>query len=815
MAEYYLKVRSDLDCEVWIDDEFITVAKKDKTEKIPLREGVYFVQLKNPTNNSFIVTYEKVKLIGYDDFLKPNFIELIESHPGLLRDEDLSFISDVRCFKNLLTGREITPHIYDNGSRFKEGFAVAGKGTQYGVINKLGQVIISTEYEWINILNKELFNVKKQGKWGLMNSSGTEILPCDYDYIHRISDGLIALSKNEQWGFVDVTGHEVIPIIYEEVSDFINGLAEVKSNNKWGCINKKGDTIIDFLYDFISLNELGYSVKRDSKWGLFDKKGKMVVPCIYDKLDIWGKYLVVSNASLCGVLDAEGNEIVPCKYDRIIIGKEEGFIAVKKNDMWGFFYGRREVTPCVYELRNYRFLSYYNQEDSAVRFESGLLTVGRDKKWGCINIQGEELIPCEYDKIEVFKDYVRVKRDGKYGLLDTSGTEFIPCIYDKVMNEYDELFYEGLTLVEQNGKYGFYNLKKQLVIPCIYDEYDDFKGKTYWRDIDDEGSYEEKLLRVKRNNKWGFINKQGKEVIPCIYENTDYFFSNGFLDVKYKGKAGRLDKNGKIIIPCDYKGISRFQDGVAKAINRGERKKGVKDYFEIERTDFFDKKGVKLHARRCVLYKQRIGCITWTSLPNKFNESDSEEVLYLFLDTETSGLPIDYDLPSSELNNWPRMIQLSWTLTYKDFSVVRSGDYIIKPEGFTIPISASRTNGITTEKATNEGLKIDLVLSEFLLDLEIANVVIGHNIDFDKKIIGAELIRIGKPDLIDGKKSICTMKESVNYCALPGRYGLKYPTLQELYKKLFGHSFNGSHNSANDVLATISCFRRMKEIGLL
>jgi len=33
--------------------------------------------------------------------------------------------------------------------------------------------------------------------------------------------------------------------------------------------------------------------------------------------------------------------------------------------------------------------------------------------------------------------------------------------------------------------------------------------------------------------------------------------------------------------------------------------------------------------------------------------------LYLFLDTETAGLPIDYSAPATETDNWPRLVQIA------------------------------------------------------------------------------------------------------------------------------------------------------------
>jgi DNA polymerase-3 subunit epsilon len=36
--------------------------------------------------------------------------------------------------------------------------------------------------------------------------------------------------------------------------------------------------------------------------------------------------------------------------------------------------------------------------------------------------------------------------------------------------------------------------------------------------------------------------------------------------------------------------------------------------------------------------------------------------MYLFFDTETTGLPKNWKAPVTDLENWPRMIQIAWIL---------------------------------------------------------------------------------------------------------------------------------------------------------
>ncbi len=190
----------------------------------------------------------------------------------------------------------------------------------------------------------------------------------------------------------------------------------------------------------------------------------------------------------------------------------------------------------------------------------------------------------------------------------------------------------------------------------------------------------------------------------------------------------------------------------------------------------------------------------------------------LFFDTETTGLPLSFNAPVSDLDNWPRLIQLSWIVTTENGEELKRENYIIKPDGFTVPKEASDINGITTERAMSEGADLSLVLDAFVKDVKEAAMVIGHNVSFDQNIVGSELLRAGRKNVISNKPSCCTMKSTIDFCRIPNpkkpEY-FKYPRLQELHKKLFGTSFANAHDSSADTEATRKCYFELKKQGLI
>jgi DNA polymerase III epsilon subunit-like protein len=186
--------------------------------------------------------------------------------------------------------------------------------------------------------------------------------------------------------------------------------------------------------------------------------------------------------------------------------------------------------------------------------------------------------------------------------------------------------------------------------------------------------------------------------------------------------------------------------------------------------------------------------------------------MYLFFDTETTGLPGNWNAPVTNLNNWPRMVQLAWLLYDQDGNKISGKDYIIKPEGFIIPADASKIHGITTERANKEGKNLIEVLQDLQLMIDQAEFLVAHNMNFDEKIVGVEFLRNKMENSIATKKRICTMESTKVFCGIKGKYGYKWPKLSELYYKLFNTGFTEAHNASTDITATAKCFWELKRI---
>lgn len=189
--------------------------------------------------------------------------------------------------------------------------------------------------------------------------------------------------------------------------------------------------------------------------------------------------------------------------------------------------------------------------------------------------------------------------------------------------------------------------------------------------------------------------------------------------------------------------------------------------------------------------------------------------MYLFFDTETTGVPKNYKGKTSDLDNWPRIIQLAWQITDEHGNVLQDRKFLVKPDGWVIPKEKFWIdNGFSTEQNELDGHELPELLDQFIIDYEQCQWLIAHNIGFDYPVLGAEMIRYKKRASVKLNR-FCTMLATVNHCKIPGQYGYKWPKLEELYTIVFGSSFEGAHDASNDVTACREVFFELKKKGII
>ena len=142
---------------------------------------------------------------------------------------------------------------------------------------------------------------------------------------------------------------------------------------------------------------------------------------------------------------------------------------------------------------------------------------------------------------------------------------------------------------------------------------------------------------------------------------------------------------------------------------------------------------------------------------------------------------------------------------------VKRENHFINNNDFQITPSAIAVHGITSDYLLQHGEDRMHVLSALIRDLEYYQpLVIGHFMEFDALVLGAELYRTSLPNPLTSLPQYCTMVGTKNYVRNPL---LKYLHLGDLYFILFQKNLQKQHDALADAQATAQCFFELKRIG--
>lgn len=202
-------------------------------------------------------------------------------------------------------------------------------------------------------------------------------------------------------------------------------------------------------------------------------------------------------------------------------------------------------------------------------------------------------------------------------------------------------------------------------------------------------------------------------------------------------------------------------------------------------------------------------------------------------------------LPKSDASKWPHSVQFCYILYDNQLHTAKIVNEIIRlPEGETMDpgseavhkISLAKTQGrtkrIVNPKTGEEMMtfnpEIHEVLVEFMKDFEKADVIVAHNLHFDRNMLLAEMDRLRRrqgfeifeeyiQNLYANKKEFCTGKFGADVCQISavnkmGKEYYKMPKLNALYTHLFGYAPDESklHDALMDVVICMRCFYKIR-----
>lgn len=355
------------------------------------------------------------------------------------------------------------------------------RGEYYGLVDMLtGEVILECRYSMISKDSQVQDNwfCSRDGEYGFWNQKDgtyTEIPNKD----NYIIDGFHMGSEGE---VIDVYGYG------------LGKYLKVRNGTETGVIDRQGKSILDPFYTEIYYDEYEeiFYVHRETETGIYDKNGNIVV--MLDEYEVLEGYsdsiFVKPQGEEASVLDYKGNTVISqeaCPESFF----ELGYIR-------------------TYQDGEYRFHRMDNGEFQKIEYS----WMAPDEVDGIICVQNGE---------------------GKYGYINADGEEIIPCIFTNAYR-----FWHGLAVVmDEEEEWGAVNLQGDMLIDCAYEELNT--------------SYAPNIILAKEYGYWGAFSLGGECILDTDYEEIQVGNMGTItaLEDSY-GEWDYYDYNGNLLQPYSY-----------------------------------------------------------------------------------------------------------------------------------------------------------------------------------------------------------------------------------------------------------------------
>ena len=184
-------------------------------------------------------------------------------------------------------GARLQPSTLINGEDFKDNIATVETNEGRGFMDSNGRIVVfqslsgfGEDYCEFEDFSEGLAVVHEcaldgEPKKGYMNKLGKIVISTEYDEAYAFSNGMAKVAKNGHYGFVSADGRLVVNCIYDDAIDYSDGIGIVKQNEKYGYINKQGKLIGKIDFDEAQPFSYGIAkVMRGGKYGFIDKNGR-------------------------------------------------------------------------------------------------------------------------------------------------------------------------------------------------------------------------------------------------------------------------------------------------------------------------------------------------------------------------------------------------------------------------------------------------------------------------------------------------------------------------------------------------------------
>ena len=430
-------------------------------------------------------------------------------------------------------------------------YLVLKQGESYGVIDRSGNLIINAEYTNVIIPNPEkpVFICINQDDTVVKNNKNENILT-QFQNVNAIrlkniagslmyEKSVLTFEKDGKVGLINLEGKEIAKPEYESIEalPYKEGELLVKQNNKFGVINIKGNELVKPEFDKITVD--GYFV---------DNEGYKYAGYIVSN--------TTENGYRYGYVDLNGKLIIETEYNDLsrianIKKNEEIYLLVAKD-------GRYGVLKNGIQLINNDYQSIQYDETNNV------YVVEKSKKYGALSSEGKEIIPVQYNEIDITGMFIYATTADKTEVFDREGN----------LTNWDS----NISILQtENENYNIEIDNTQGTVYYIIDKNNNQLTKQPYTYI--EYFNEDNFIASLGNNKLGIINSKEEPKIEIKYDSIEKIQNTDIISTVLNAD------NTTQLFDKDFNLICTMNDATIESNDNF-----VKIYNATE-TKYFDKEG--------------------------------------------------------------------------------------------------------------------------------------------------------------------------------------------------------------------------------
>ena len=489
---------------------------------------------------------------------------------------------------NLIRNKKITQEEVTEYNYFIT--SIDGKS---GVIDKTGKTIVEPQYDYVQIPNpsKPIFVClydysadSKEYTSKVLNGNNKEILT-NYKNVQAIPNNntsinnsyqtqILRYKENDKYGVVSINGKKITPAIYESIEtlEYKDGILKVEKDGKYGLIDLNGEEIVKTEYNSIETDgyyyenskyeKAGYivNIRTDEgyRYGYINYKGRQTLDTMYTNIkriteikDDNVVYLITYNNGKAGILK-NGQTLIENKYESIEFDGTNNILMLQQNAKQG-----------VYDLEGNMILPIQYEN---ITFAGKYINAYKDGKLLVFDVTGTLQSEDSYKSLITVangKYSITMNRDNKYGVIDSNKTNILENKYSYIEYAFDNYF-----IVSLDEKTGIVDGNNNIIIPIEKDIVQNIRGTNTIQVINSSDNtselYNKKMEKVSTQTDARIYIKDNYIEIASA-NNIEYFdfdgnkqeaksiFSENKIFAQQKdGKWGYVDKNGNTVVEFKY-----------------------------------------------------------------------------------------------------------------------------------------------------------------------------------------------------------------------------------------------------------------------